>query len=128
MEIFKYVTAAHYKHIVACGSLDPRPTDGRTYGLPEDPLLWGEYIQEVLNHLMKFRGVSPIVLLKFIIDDQDPNAFVQEGDDPVWMKMDTRKPLRNYRRMDYRLPEVIISRPIPLDAISIVDSISLKNV
>lgn len=115
MEVYKYTTAAHYEHIKSVGSLDPRPADGFTYGIPEDPLLWGDHTQEILSHLKKFAGISPIVLLKFLVDENDPDAFVQEGDEYVWFKMDTRKPLAAYKREDYRLPEVVVRKSIPFE-------------
>lgn len=85
--------------------------------------MWREHTQGILDHLQKYRGVSPVVLLKFIIEDNDARAFVQEGDEYVWFKMNTRKPLGDYRREDYRLPEVVVAHPISLEEISIVDPI-----
>lgn len=123
MEVFKYTTSSHYEAIKSAGSLNPRPVDGYTYGIPENPLLWGEHIQEVLLHLEKYRGASPIVLLKFLIDELDQDAFVQEGDEDVWFKAETRRPLSNYNRDDYRLPEVVVRRPISLEEITVVESI-----
>lgn len=118
MEVFKYITSAHFDAIQSAGSLNPRPVDGFTYGIPEDPLLWRESIHEVFKHLEKYSGASPIVLLKFWIDKLDKDAFIQEADEPVWFKMDTRRPLNEYRRDDYRLPEVVVKRPILLDEIT----------
>lgn len=122
VEVFKYITSAHYEIVKSVGILNPRREDGFIYGIPSDPLLWGMHTQEILKHLQK-RGVSPVVLLKFIIDNSDPNAFVQEGDEDVWFKMDKRRPLRDYKREDYGLPEVVINRSIPLEEISLVNPI-----
>ncbi|MDO8658418.1 MAG: hypothetical protein Q7K55_06760 [Candidatus Levybacteria bacterium] len=127
MEIFKYVTSAHYEHIKSAGSLEPRPTDGFIYGLPEDRNVWEpKHTKEILKHLQKYSGVSPVVLLRFIVENSDPNALVQEGDEDVWFKMDTRRPLKDYQRSNFRLPEVVITRPIPFEAISIVDSVPIE--
>jgi hypothetical protein len=122
MEIFKYVTKAYYDAIKSAGSLDPRPEDGFVYGIPDDPDLWKEHTQEILEHVVKFKGVFPIVVLKFVIDESDPDAFVQEGDDDVWLKSDSRKPLKDYKRNNFRLPEVIVSHSIPLSEIELLDN------
>ncbi len=123
MEVFKYATSAHFKAIKSIGSLNPRRVDGFIYGLPEDPLLWGKDTQDILIHLKKHGGVSPIVLLKFVIDELDTHAFVQEGDEAPWFKDAKRIPLKDYRREHYRLPEVVVNRPIPSREISLVNPI-----
>lgn len=123
MEVFKYITTDYYEQIKSVGALEPRESDGFVYGLPEDPNVWGlGHTKAILKHLQKYSGASPVVLLRFIVDNFDTNAFVQEGDEDVWFKMDTRKPLKDYRRSDFRLPEVVITRPVPFGAISIVGS------
>lgn len=128
MEIFKYVTSAHYERIKSAGSLDPRAVDGFVYGLPEDPNVWGlGHTKKILEHLQKRSGASPVVLLRFIVENSDPDTFIQEGDEDVWFKMDTRKPLRDYKRSDFKLPGVVMTRPIPLKAISIVESENFDN-
>lgn len=121
MEVFKYITTDHYEQIKSVGALKPRESDGFVYGLPEDSNVWGlGHTKEILEHLQKYSGASPVVLLRFIVDNFDTDAFVQEGDEDVWFKIDTRKPLKDYKRCDFRLPEIVMTRPIPLEAISIV--------
>ena len=111
MEAYKYVTEEHLERINREGALVPRRADGRTYAIPDNPNLWGENMLEVFNHLMK-RGVFPIVLLRFILDEQDVDVGVQEGGVPVWDKPDTRVWIGDYVRDDFKLPEVVIFRPI----------------
>lgn len=123
MEVFKYATSAHLDVIKSAGSLKPRRIDGYSYWIPEDPLLWGKDTQDILKHLRKNGGVSPIVLLKFIIDELCPHAFVQEGDELPWFKDAKRIPLKDYKQEYYRLPEVVINRSIPSREISLVNPI-----
>lgn len=127
MEVFKYVTAKHFEHIKLKGRIDPRLADYWTYGIPEDPFLWGEHLKGITTYLEKYAGVSPLLLLKFVIDENDPEAFVQEGDEYVWNKFKTRKPLVDYKREDYRLPEVIIGRSIPIEKITLLENPSIPD-
>lgn len=123
MEVYKYVTSAHLQVIKSARSLKPRSVDGYSYWIPEDPLLWKEETQTMLKYLERYSGASPIVLLRYVINELDAHALVQEADEAPWFKMDTRKLLKDYRRGHYRLPEVIINRSIPYQKISLVNPI-----
>lgn len=124
MEIYKYVTDRDVEQIKTQGGLEPRRDDGLVYGFPEDPLLWGhEHVQTVIDYVRRRSGASALVVLQFAIDISDPDAFVQEGNIEVWSKFDTRKSLKDYRREDFDLPEVIIRHSIPFDEISVTNTL-----
>lgn len=120
MEIYKYVTDKDVERARSRGELTPRSDDGLIYGFPEDPLLWGqEHLQTVLDYVRRRSGASGVVLLQFAVDISDPDAFVQEGNIPVWSKFDTRKSLKYYRREDFDLPEVIIRHAVPFEEVTV---------
>lgn len=128
MEVFRYITEDHYRRIESSGQLSPRNVDGLIYAIPEDKSLWGDKAtKSLLNFIQRISHTREVLLIKFLIDDFDPEAWVQDGYFPPWSKSYTRKPLPQYRRIEYINPEVIIAHPISTSNITLIERISLGS-
>lgn len=115
METFKYITRKDLQNFTNKGFILPRKDDGSVYLLPEDPLVWGvDSTREVLDYIQRRSGSEALVLLRVQIEDDDPRAFVQEADFPDWDRFGTRIPLKDYKRENFMLPEVIVKHPITM--------------
>lgn len=127
MEVFRYITEDSYRGIESSGQLSPRNVDGLIYAIPEDKSLWDdEATKSLLDFIQRISHSRAVLLIKFLIDDFDPEAWVQDGYFPPWSKSYTRKPLLQYRGIEYINPEVIIAHPILNSEVTIVEKISLS--
>lgn len=128
MEVFRYITEKNFGEIKSSGMLVPRNADGLIYAIPEDHAVWDEEATKMLfDFIHAISGAREILLVNFMVDNLDPQAWSQEGANPPWAKYHTKKPLRLYQRSDYQCPEVIIAHPIPKTEIALVKKIPLSS-